>query len=138
MNLYLRNILLILYIPYTMYFSLGSEHLIHYPILTPKLPYLDPLLFSSLYSFLHHVKYVPELQLSSCTSSTSQDLRPDHSVIEKSHDSSRNAGSTVRLRSTQLNSTRLSCSGAGPLVILVLCFTFNCFCGYVKLKIDIK
>ena len=51
--------------------------------------------------------------LSSLTSF--QDLRPDDSVVQNDDDSSRYPGSTVGLSPTQLNSTRLSGSGAGPL-----------------------
>ena len=39
------------------------------------------------------------------SSSTSQDIRPDNSVVYNSHGSSRNPGSTAGLSSTQLNST---------------------------------
>ena len=66
---------------------------------------------------------VPELRLSSCTSSTSQHVRPDDPVIENGHDSSRSPGSTIGLSTTQLNSTRLSGSGAESLVTLTgMCF----------------
>ena len=59
--------------------------------------------------------YVPGLRQSSRTSSSFQDVRPDGPVVQNGHDSSRNSCHTLRLSPTQLNSTRLSGSVAGPL-----------------------
>ena len=52
---------------------------------------------------------------SSRTSSSSQDVRPDDPVVENAHDSRSSLCHTQGLTRTQLNSTRLSASVAGPL-----------------------
>ena len=75
---------------------------------------------------------------SSCTSSSSQDVRSDDPVVGKSYDSSRNPGHTLQLNPTQLNSTRLSGSVAGALGLWSLLATAVELSSALKARLHYK